>query len=250
MTNAQSYEAAGPVGAPSIVFQHGMRLTRQMWQPQMEFLTTEFRVIAVDLAGHGALRSEPFNVDHCVEEIASVIDNEANGCALLVGLSLGGYMAMEFGARHPDKAAGLVIASASVEPSGWYNLPYRALAEVMDKVPEKVVSVLNRWLFLVIYGRKRAQPLVAPGFFVRGGAAGIREVMKREYVPKLAAYPGPVLLLNGAMDLGFRMHEKRFLTAARRGQLEVIPHAFHIANIDKPQAFSEAVRRFARSIQW
>lgn len=250
MVKAQSYKVAGPVGAHPIVFLHGMRVTRQMWQPQMESLATEFRVIAMDLAGHGALRNEPFNVDHCVEEIAAVVDDEADGCALLVGLSLGGYMAMEFGARHPHKAAGLVIASASVEPSGWYNLPYRVLAEVMDKIPEKVLGVLNRWLFLLFYGKKRAQPLIAPGFFVRGGAAGIREVMNRKYAPKLAAYPGPVLLLNGAMDLGFRMHEKRFLTAAKRGQLEVIPHAFHIANIDQPQAFSEAVRRFARSIQW
>lgn len=216
----------------------------------MESLAGEFRVIAVDMAGHGALRSEPFHVKTCVKEIAGVIDDATKGCALLVGLSLGGYMAMEFGARYPKKAAGLVIASASVEPRGWYNVPYRLLAEVMNKVPERVLSALNRWIFLAAYGKERAQPLVAPGFFMRGGADGIREVMDLQFGLKLAAYPGPVLLLNGARDLGFRMHEKRFLAAAKRGQLEVIPHAFHITNIDQPHAFSEAVRRFARSVEW
>jgi len=250
MVNTQSYDAAGPANAHAIVFLHGMRVTRRMWQPQIESLAEEFRVIALDLAGHGALRNESFHVDTCVEEIARIVDEAADGHALVVGLSLGGYMAMEFGARYPQKAAGLVIASASVEPRGWYNLPYRMMSTIMDKVPEWLANALNRWLFLLVYGKKRAQPLIAGGFFMRGGASGIREVMKREYVPKIAVYPGPLLLLNGAMDLGFRMHEKRFLAVAKRGRLEVIPHAFHIANIDQSEAFSDAVRRFARSIEW
>lgn len=221
-----------------------------MWQPQMESLATEFRVIAMDLAGHGSLRDEPFHVERGVEEIARIVDQTAKGRALVVGLSLGGYMAMEFGARYPRKAAGLVIASASVEPHGWYNVPYRILSGVMDKVPERLLSAFNRRFFLLVYGEKRAQPLIAPGFFMRGGAAGIREVMSREFAPRLASYPGTVLLLNGAMDLGFRIHEKRFLAAAKKGRLEIIPRAFHVANIDQPEAFSEAVRRFARSVDW
>ena len=248
MVNTQSYDIAGPESAHAIVFLHGMRVTRRMWQPQMESLAAEFRVISVDLAGHGALRSEPFHVERCVAEIAGVIDQAVRGRAVVVGLSLGGYMAIEFGVRYPHKAAGLVIASASVEPRGWYNMPYRTLSGIMDKIPQWLAGALNRWLFLLVYGEKRAQPLITGGFFMGGGASGIREVMKREYVPKIAAYPGPVLLLNGAMDLGFRMHEKRFLTAAKRGRLEVIPRAFHLANIDQPEAFSDAVRRFAGSI--
>lgn len=250
MINTQSYDIAGPLNANAIVFLHGMRVSRRMWQPQIEALAAEFRVIAVDLPGHGELRGEPFHVDRCVAQIAGIVDEEANGRALVVGLSLGGYMAMEFGERHPRKAAGLVIASASVEPRGWYNVPYQILAEAMDKIPERLLSRINRSLFLFVYGRKRAQPLIAPGFSMRGGAAGIREVMNREFAPKLAAYPGPVLLLNGSMDLGFRMHEERFLAAVKRGQVEVIPRAFHIANIDQPEAFSDAVRRFARSLEW
>jgi pimeloyl-ACP methyl ester carboxylesterase len=250
MVNTRSYDIAGPSNAHAIVFLHGMRVTRQMWRPQMESLAAEFRVIAMDLPGHGALRSEPFHVERCVAQIAEVADEAAKGRALIVGLSLGGYVAIEFGARYPHKAAGLVVASASTEPRGWYNIPYRMLSEMMDKAPEWFLSALNRGFFLLVYGKERAQPLIAPGFFMRGGASGIREVMNREFAPKLAEYPGPVLLLNGAMDLGFRIHEKRFLAATKRGRLEVIPRAFHIANIDKPKAFSEAIGCFAASVEW
>lgn len=250
MDTAGSYDLGGVENGRVIVFLHGMRLTRRMWQPQMEALAQEFRSIAVDLPGHGCLRGEAFHLEEAVEQIAQVVDRAANGRALIVGISLGGYVAIEFGARYPEKASGLVISSASVEPRGWYNLPYKILAGATAHLPEKWLSELNQALFLAVYGKERAEPLIAGGFYMRGGAAGIGEVMNRKFAPKLAGYPGRVLLLNGALDLGFRMHEKRFLRVAQQGQLEVIPKAFHIANIDQPQRFTEAVRRFARTLPW
>lgn len=247
MSSAQSYDAVGPLGGPYIVFLHGMRVTRRMWQPQMESLGSELRLIALDLPGHGSLCDEEFHVEHAVDHVAKVVDQAASSRAIVVGLSLGGYIAIEFGARYPQKAAGLVIASASVEPRGWYNLPYRVAATLMSTLPKSWLDAFNRAIFTGVYG-KRAEPLVASGFFMRGGAAGVREIMSREYGPKLSAYPGPVLLLNGSMDWGFRMHEKRFLAMAQRGRVEVIPKAFHLSNIDQPEAFSDAVRRFAKSV--
>jgi pimeloyl-ACP methyl ester carboxylesterase len=250
MLTAQSYDISGIENGHSIVFLHGMRVTRRMWQPQMDALGADFRVIALDLPGHGSRRDEPFRLERAVEHVAQTVDLAANGRALIVGLSLGGYVAIEFGARYPDKAAGLVIASASVEPSGWYNLPYKILLQAMAHLPQSWLSRLNRALFLAVYGKKRAQPLIAPGFFMRGAADGIRDVMSRKFGSRLAAYRGPVLLLNGAMDFGFRLHEKRFLRIAQQGRLQVIPGAFHISSIDQPELFSEAVRRFARSLNW
>ncbi|MGA9883399.1 MAG: alpha/beta fold hydrolase [Candidatus Acidiferrales bacterium] len=250
MATVQSYDLSGAENGHAIVFLHGMRVTRRMWQPQIGALASEFRVVALDLPGHGALRNQPFRLEQAIEQVAEIVDKVANGRALIVGLSLGGYVAIEFGARYPERTAGLVIASASVEPRGWYNLPYKIVFGAMAYLPERWLSRITQAMFLAIYGKERAQPLIAPGFFMRGGAAGIRQVMSREFGPKLAAYPGPVLLLNGAMDLGFRMHEKRFLAIAQRGQLEVIPKAFHLANIDQPKQFSDAVRRFARSLAW
>lgn len=250
MADARSRDVAGPEGAPAILFLHGMRVTRRMWEPQMKRLANEYRVIAVDLPGHGARRDVPFRLDDAVAEIADEIDQEANGRALIVGLSLGGYIAIEFGARHPEKAAGLVVASATVEPRGWHTAPYRLLAALMDKAPEKWLDGISRAFFRVVYPGEKGEPLIAPGFFMRGGSQGLREVFGKEFRPRLAAYPGPVLLLNGALDLGFRMHERAFLAAAQNGQLEIILRAFHLANIDQPDAFSEVVRRFAKHINW
>lgn len=250
MATELTYDFAGAHNPRAIVFLHGMRVTRHMWSPQIAALADDFRVVALDLPGHGSLRNEAFTLEGAVDRVARVIDHAANGRALVVGLSLGGYVSMEFAARYPEKAAGLAICSASVEPHGWYNLPYKIFVASQAIFPQHWIGSLNRAFFLAFYGRQRAQPLIAPGFYVRAGAAGVREVMRRRYAPKLQQYPGPVLLLNGAGDLGFRLHERRFLAAARNARLEVIPKAFHLANIDQPQLFSEAVRRFARALPW
>ena len=216
----------------------------------MEQLSDAYRVIALDLPGHGALKDVPFRLGDSVARIAEVLDRETKGRALIVGLSLGGYIAMEFGARYPQKAAGLFIASATVEPRGWHTAPYRLLAVLMDKMPENWLDWTSRTFFQIVYSPEKAAALVAPGFYMRGGSQVVREIFGKEFCPRLAAYPGPVLLLNGALDLGFRMHERKFLAAAQNGRLEIIPGAFHLANIDQPDAFSNAVRHFAESVSW
>jgi pimeloyl-ACP methyl ester carboxylesterase len=245
-----AYDVAGPPGAPTIVFLHGLRVTRRMWAPQMEQLRDKYQVVAVDLPGHGALREIEFSLEGAVEKVAEIIERTAGGRALVVGLSLGGYVAMEFGARYPAKAIGLVIASASVEPSGWYNLPYRWMAWMFENVPEEWTAWVNRTVFETIYRRELSALLVEPGFFMRGGSQALHEVFAQKFRPRLAAYPGPALLLNGAYDLGFRLQEQKFLAATQRGLLEIIPKAIHISNLDQPEAFSNAIRRFAASIGW
>ena len=69
-----SYTAVGPVDAPPIVLIHGTRLSRGMWHPQLVALSGGFRVIALDLPGHGALRDQPFVWDEAVDEIVRVIE--------------------------------------------------------------------------------------------------------------------------------------------------------------------------------
>jgi pimeloyl-ACP methyl ester carboxylesterase len=244
----QTYDAAGPAGAPTIIFLHGLRVTRRMWAPQMDRLRDAYHVVALDLPGHGALRDIEFSLKSAVEKVAEVIEITARGQALVVGLSLGGYVAMEFGARYPEKARGLVIASASVEPCGWYNAPYRCLAWMLENVPEQWMAGVSRTFFEIVYPKERSDLLVGPGFFMQGGSQALHEVFVQKFCPRLAAYPGPVLLLNGAYDLGFRLHERRFLAAARSGRLEVIPRAIHLSNLEQPEIFASAVRRFAESI--
>ena len=97
-----AYDVAGPATAPAIVFVHGTRLTRSSWTPQMEVLRDSFRVVAMDLPGHGALADRPFSMAAASEELARVIESTAGGSAIVVGLSLGGYVGMDLAATRPS----------------------------------------------------------------------------------------------------------------------------------------------------
>ena len=239
----------GPGGAPSIVFVHGTRLTGSAWTAQQMALSDEFRTIAMDLPGHGSRAAQPFTLNGAADALSATIRDEAtDGRAVVVGLSLGGYVAMALAAREPERIRGLVLSGATAEPVGIRMWPFLALAGVMDRVDEALLDRLNARFFRTAYPPAIAEPIIAGGFWSRGGAAALRAVAGERFVPRLAAYPGPTLILNGELDLPFRLSAPRFAAAARDVRRARLRGARHLANLDRPDAFSEAVRRFARSL--
>src|SRR5262249_46095127 len=118
-----SFDVAGKTDAPGIVLVHGAVGTRKIWLRQLRGLSDTYLVIAPDLPGHGALAQEPFTFDAAVNTLANIIEREAHGRALMVGLSLGGYIAMEFAHQHPELLIGLVLSGCSFNfrgPAGWF----------------------------------------------------------------------------------------------------------------------------------
>jgi pimeloyl-ACP methyl ester carboxylesterase len=247
---AETFTAMGPLGAPTLVFLHGTRLSRASWAAQLDALGDEFRVIAVDLPGHGGRAAEPFTLDGAVDVVSTVIAQEATGGqAVVVGLSLGGYVAMALAAVEPELVRGLVLAGATAEPVGLRSIPYRALAMILDRFDGPELVRLNAWFFRTRYPPSIAEPIVAGGFWSKGGARAVRALCGERFVPRLAAYPGPTLIVNGEFDLLFRLSASTFAAAARDARRARLPGALHLSNLDRPAAFSEAVRRFAHALQ-
>jgi pimeloyl-ACP methyl ester carboxylesterase len=245
---AEGVTARGALDAPAIVFLHGTRLSRAVWTLQLEALDDEFRVIALDLPGHGVRATEPFSLDRAVEVVAEAIrDGAAGGRAVVVGLSLGGYVAMSLAEKHPDLVCGLVIAGASAEPVGVRLLAYRGLAVALARLGGRRMDRLNAWFFRARYPAHVAEPIVAGGFWSRGGAVALRTLFNQRFVPRLAAYAGPSLILNGELDLLFRLSARTFAVAASDARRVVLAGALHLSNLDRPAAFSLVVREFARS---
>ena len=249
-------DVAGPDGAPTLVLLHGTRRTRGMWRLQVVGLSDTLRVVAADLPGHGALADTAFSLQGASAFVADVIEVAAGGRAIIVGQSLGGYVGMHLAARRPDLVAGLVLANASAEP--------RAVAR---RAPRTVGS----YLFVAATERLRrpaprpgsdggsdpaapgddgngSEPPATNGWLFKGGTRALVSALRESFVPRLARYPGPVLLLNGADDVLFRRSEEEFLAAAADGRLEVIGGCGHLVNEERPEAFNAALRRFVAEI--
>jgi len=240
------FDVAGPIGAPTIILLHGSSETRQQWTPQTAALSDAFRILAVDLPAHGALANTRFRMGDVVEWLSDLVDKQAGGRAILAGISLGGYVAMEFGALHPEKAKGLVLLSCTAEPTGPGAALFWIATCMMSAAPLGCLAAAKRLAGRILYAPEFAHYLT--GYHFRGGAQGIREVLWKSYIEKVRCFPGPILFLNGRRDLPFRSSERRFLAAAPKARLEIIPRAYHVCNLDNPLVVTAAIRDFAESL--
>jgi pimeloyl-ACP methyl ester carboxylesterase len=246
------WTAVGPRTATTIVFIHGTRLTRAQWLPQLRRLSASYRCVAVDLPGHGARAAEPFTIDGAVDAIASAIDAEAaSGRALVVGLSLGGYVAIETAEARPDRVLGLVLAGCSAEPIGPSSVPFRLFAALMERVPPRVLRVVNHTFFRTRYRRAISEPIIEGGFWSSGGAQALRSLIGRRYLERLGRLWTPVTIVNGAFDPVFGPGGEPWAATARRGRSVRIAWALHLSNLDRPTTFSRVVADAAEdAVAW
>lgn len=252
MIHPREYTVAGPENAPAIVLIHGARMTRALWQPQIDALGDSLRVIAPDLPGHGALAGVPFSLDAAVERVAAVIDAVAGGRAIVCGLSLGGYVALAFGARHPQRTIALVLSGCSFSfrklPGRLIGAPYIAVSRLVTRTFSPLLARAEERALRKVYPAALAEPIIARGFFYRFYADISAELLAFDPLPALRACDVPVLLLNGASDRFFRRDEQFYLRALRHGRLRLIEGASHLANLDQPEAYTTALREFVSEI--
>ena len=225
------------------MFLHGTRLTRGQWAGQLRRLSGRYRCIAIDLPGHGGRAAETFTHESAVRAVIEALDAEVPGRpALLVGLSLGGYVAIEVAEMHPGRVSGLVLAGASAEPVGPVTVPFRVFAWIMEhRVTARLFALGSGAFFRVRYPRAIAQPIVRGGFWSKGGADAIRTLVGRRYLERVQRLWTPIVIVNGALDPVFRPGGDPWAHGARRGRHVVIPRALHLSNLDRPSTFSRVV---------
>src|SRR5262249_39307966 len=94
-----------------VVFLHAFPLNRTMWEPQIGAPVAECRRIPIDFRGFGdSPPAPPFSVDRYADDVAAVLDALQIERAVVVGISLGGYVAFAMWRRHRARIRGLVLS--------------------------------------------------------------------------------------------------------------------------------------------
>lgn len=241
-------EVHGPEGAPLIVFVHGTRLTRSSWRGVMARLSDTYRCLSVDLPGHGALAGRPFTLDGAADVVERAVRDQGAGRAVVVGLSLGGYVAMAVAGRAPKLVRGLVIAGSTAEPSGPAAAAFRLFAWALGAAPQRPFDALNTWFFRLRYPPEIADPIVDAGYWSKGGAVAVGTLPRERFRERLLAYGGPILAINGDLDFVFRLGERSFLRGVPNVTRTVLRWTTHLSPLDRPDAFARAVRRFVERL--
>ncbi|MBI5517941.1 MAG: alpha/beta fold hydrolase [Deltaproteobacteria bacterium] len=252
--NGVAHEVHG--AGPSVVLVHSFPLDRGMWDAQRDALVSAgLRVLTLDLPGFGhsplgALADETPSLEAYVDAVVGALDAHGMTRAAVVGLSLGGYVALALARRHAGRIASLVLADT------------RAAA---DNATTRAGRVLNMNL-VKKQGPRALVDKLLPGLVAPGAGAQVRESVRemaarqapegvswallamRDRPDATAVLPtitAPTLVLCGALDAVTPPEELRALAGAIPGAVyRELPGAGHLSNLEAPALFNAELVRF------
>lgn len=233
---------------PACILVHSLGLSSAMWRSTVARLRGRRRVLAIDCRGHGRSTAESFSFDGVVDDLERLTDTLGIDDADVVGISMGGKIAVLFHARQPDRVRSLVVADSF---AGAAPDPDARLAETRAKL-----DALTMPEFGADYMTSRLMPATPAAVHaefasVIGGMSKtiyletLREIVTRDVDPLLAGIAVPTLVLVGEHDWSTPLAASQHLAGTIAGALlQVIPEAGHLANLDNPAAFDDAAAGF------
>lgn len=228
---------------PVLLLLHAASYTRAMWRPVQTLLADEFCTMAIDLPGHGTQAGETFTFAAARQAVADALE-AFDGLAVLVGVSLGGCLAMDFAGRFPERVAGLVLSGCTFDPRlPLFQLVLTGEGFVFPRGAKYFTKNFHAWASKNL-STADADAIVSDGSFWDAAAEAVLAMRGVDFRAKLALFPGPTLILNGARDWVHRTSEASFARAAQNARVELVPHAGHVACLDAPVAFADAVKKF------
>lgn len=222
-----------------VVLLHGARTSRTMWRAQLEALDRAGRTaVAPDLPGHGRRLEETFTVDAALDAVGEAVQ-EVGGRAVVVGLSLGGYLGTAWAARNPGGAAALLLSGCSTDADTVLTGAWEQAARLISRLPDRGAA-LNQALVDRALPPEGAQDVAAGGFALDVMVDMLAAMRALDPRADLARVTCPVWFANGQWD-HFRLHERAFLAARPGARRVVVRGATHLASLVRPIAFTRVL---------
>jgi pimeloyl-ACP methyl ester carboxylesterase len=247
-------------GGVPLVLLHGFPLDHRMWATCAQHLPPGVRAIGVDLpgAGHSDLDGFPPSIEHAADSVYRTMVAEGEGNAVVVGHSMGGYVALALAERHPGFVAGLGLvdtkSTADTEEARAKRLRIAAAAEATQTVdavlgmPAALVGATTtkgrRQLFPVLDSWIRAQSPAGVAWAERAMAA------RPDRTAVLERFDAPVAVVVGADDAITPLAEAEHMVRAAASPsghtagdaaLTLVPGVGHMSVVEDPQAVAAAL---------
>ena len=245
-------------GTP-VVFIHGYPLNRSMWQEQVAALSDQFRCISIDLRGHG--ESQAFfwltTVDVYAAEVTGLLDHLNIDQAVICGFSMGGYVAFALYRNHRSRIRGLILADTRAQadsPDGKRARFQAALiaqtegpAAIADALLTRLLSPKSIAERSDLTQRVRRMIETAPVAGIAGDLMALSE--RPDSVDLLPTISVPTLVLVGEQDALTPPADSQLMAERIPGaQLKTIPDAAHMASLEQPETWNQAVADFLKTL--
>lgn len=254
-------------GTP-VLFVHEFAGDHRSWEPQVRHFSRRYRCITYAARGFppSDVPEDPgqYSQDHAVSDAVAVLDSLGIDRAHVVGLSMGGFCALNLGLDHPDRARSLVVAGAGYGAAHETRAAFQAECEKVAEAfeTEGAAAVAERYA----QGPSRVQlqnkdprghaqfTQILSEHSDRGAALTMRGFQKArpslyDYQDRLAALTVPVLVMVGDEDEGCLEPGLMLKRTIPSAGLVVLPRTGHTMNLEEPARFNRFVEDFIATVE-
>ena len=246
----------GPADGPVVLMSNSLMSDHTMWDGNVPALADRYRILRYDTRGHGRSGTTPgpYSIGLLADDALALLDALAIGQAHIVGLSMGGMIAQQLGARFPERVLSLALCDTASE------MPPRSLWEERFAVARSqgvaglVDSTIQRWFTAPFITRdpgaiaKVRRMILATGAegYIACGSA-VRDMAQTTMLLQVKA---PTLVLVGRQDPACTVEQATVLYRVIDGaEMVVLEEAAHLSNIEQPQAFNGLLRAFLDRVE-
>jgi 3-oxoadipate enol-lactonase len=243
-----------------IVFLHAFPLNRTMWVMQERALSSQFRIIPIDLRGHGESDAPlwRYTLEQSADDVRALLDHLGIQQALFVGLSMGGYILFTFYRKYAARVKGLILADTKAQADteegkdGRFQLAQIAYKKgppaIADVMIPKLLSPATIQTNPSLVHQVRA---MIEGNQISGIAGDLMAMAERpDSVPLLNQITCPTQIIVGELDQATPASDANLMKEQiPLARLAIIPNAAHLANLEQPEAFNHTVSAFASDLE-
>lgn len=247
------YSDAGNPDNPCIVLLHSIATNADMWRHQIEALAADYRVVALDLPGHGRsaclAEAKPIMQDYAWSVLDTLDHLGVEKCAV-AGLSLGSMIAQQVAVLAPQRVWGLILSNGVAyvpEPvkAAWKDRIETARELGMES---QVSGTVERWFTEEF--RKENPAAIADiagmikGTSVAGYAAAAHAIMAMDNRSILSKIAAPTLILAGEQDLAAPLAGVKAIAENVEGASFATLAASHLMNVELSDSYTELMDGF------
>lgn len=230
-----------------LLMTHGYSATSSMWAPNIDALAAERPVLVYDQRGHGqsGAPEDPSRYSEAasIADVDVLIDELGVDRAILLGMSLGGYITLAYHLAHPQRVAAMVLQDTG--PGYKSDTAREAWNKVCEQLTARVVAAgstggTSPEVTAAHHNNPAALALVAEGVLKQRDARVINSL------PTIAV---PTTVIVGEHDTNYLAGSDYMQSRIPGAEKIIIPDAGHAANIDQPEAFNAAVLTAIGAIQ-
>jgi 3-oxoadipate enol-lactonase len=239
-----------------VVLIHGLGLDASMWKPQWPVLRDEFRAIRYDLRGFGGSTVPNGSYSHS-DDLFALLDSLEARPAHLVGLSMGGLIALRFVLEHPNSARSLTLIDSALEGYSWSEAWTRSMGAILSAARSGDAHAARQlWLAHELFAPARREPgraAALAAMIERYSAWHWRNAdparrAERRAIEALTGVACATLVIVGELDLpDFQAIARRLAADIPGAKLVTVAGAGHMANMEAPAAVNELLLAHLRA---